>query len=281
MLASHADPAAQPRAARPHVTHRVARVLMALGIGAASLVLGVLAIVYVGGALVRGVIRALDRAPGARVEGSIHNVSTAGRRWSGSSMPIMLRDGFFGRLGSLAGTLLRVALLALFAVALMAFGRPHVERVAKRAAADPLRAGLVGFAAQILFVPVLVITVVVLAISIIGIPLLVLVPFAIVLAMIVLVVGFTGIAYHAGRLLNDRFGWTGRGEYVTVLVGVAAIAAVTLLARTVALVAGGVLGWPLSAVGYLVEYVAWTLGFGAAILVFPRRRSTPPPIPAS
>ena len=231
---------------------------------------------------------ALTRAAGSRVDGSIHNVSSGQRTWSSPGMPGLLRDGFFGRLGSLAGTLIRVALLALLALAVMAFGRSSVERVADRAAADPVRAGLIGFAAQILFFPVLVLTVVILAISIVGIPLLVLVPFGVVLAAIVLVIGFTGVAYHVGRMLNQRFGWTGRGDYLTVLLGVVTIAALTLLARSVALVAGGVLGWPLSAVGFVVEYAAWTLGFGAAILMFPRRRTlfppaappAPPPIPA-
>jgi hypothetical protein len=98
-----------------------------------------------------------------------------------------------------------------------------------------------------------------------------------------MVMGFTGVAYHVGRMLNERFGWTGRGEYVTVLLGVVTIAAVTLLARSVALVAGGILGWPFSVVGFVLEYAAWTLGFGAAILVIPKRRRVPPvppPIPA-
>jgi hypothetical protein len=168
-------------------------------------------------------------------------------------------------------------------VALVAFGRTSVERVAERAATDPLRAGLVGFAAQIMFVPILILTVVVLAISIVGIPLLALIPFAILLAIIGLILGFSGVAFHVGRMLNERFGWTGRGEYVTVLLGVVAIAALTVLARSVALVTGAFLGWPLLVVGLLVEYAAWTLGLGAAILVIPRRWRTPPvppPIPA-
>ena len=225
---------------------------------------------------------ALNRAAGSRVDGAIHNVTSGRRTWSSGDTPNPLRSGFFGRLGSLAGTLIRVALLALLALVVVAFGRRSVERVADRAAADPVRAGLVGFAAQILFFPVLVLTVILLAISIVGIPLLVLVPFGVVLAVIVMVVGFTGVAYHVGRLLNGRFGWTGRNEYVTVLLGVVTIAAVTLLARSVALVAGGMLGWPLSAVGFVIEYAAWTLGLGAAILMFRGRQtlSPPPPIPA-
>jgi hypothetical protein len=177
------------------------------------------------------------------------------------------------------GTLVRVTLLALLSLIAVAFGHNTIVRIADRTAADPLRAGLVGFFAQLLFFPVLIIAILVLAISIIGIPLLLLLPFVFLLALITLVVGFTGVAYQVGRMLNDRFGWSGRGTYATVLVGVVMIAAVTLVARSAAIVGGGLFSFPLSAVGYLVEYAAWTLGLGAAILAWMRSRDTPPPLP--
>jgi hypothetical protein len=53
---------------------------------------------------------------------------------------------------------------------------------------------------------------------------------------------------------------------------------VTLIARALALVAGG-FAFPLLAVGLFVEYAAWTLGLGAIILAWMHRRETPPPIP--
>lgn len=222
----------------------------------------------------------LNREAGARIDGSIDNVgigSIDGPAWG---IPAAIGANIFGRIGSLAGTVLRVALLALLALVVMAFGRASIERIADRTAADPLRAGLVGFFAQLLFFPVLVITVVVLAISIIGIPLLLLVPFGIVLMLVVLLVGFTGVAYQVGRLLNGRFGWT-RGAYATVILGVVVIAAVTLIARSAAVAGGSLLTFPLSAAGYILEYTAWTLGFGAAILAWLRRRHLPPPLPTA
>ena len=56
------------------------------------------------------------------------------------------------------------------------------------------------------------------------------------------------------------------------LLGVFAIALVTLLARALAVMGGGFLTFPIHVVGYLVEYAAWTLGFGAAILALLRER---------
>jgi hypothetical protein len=64
-----------------------------------------------------------------------------------------------------------------------------------------------------------------------------------------------------------RLGRTDRSAYAAVAVGVVAFAGLTLLAKLAGLVGGFVLGGPLVALGYLVEYVAWTVGFGAAILV--------------
>jgi len=69
----------------------------------------------------------------------------------------------------------------LFVLIVTAIGQRPVQQIVARIAAEPLRAGLVGLLAEILFVPVLVVTIVALAISIIGIPLLLLVPFAIIL----------------------------------------------------------------------------------------------------
>jgi hypothetical protein len=122
----------------------------------------------------------------------------------------------------------------------------------------------------VLFLPLLLITIVVLVVSIIGIPLLVLLPFAFLTLMIVALVGFTGVAYYVGGLLASRFGWTDRGAYVAVVLGVLAIALITLVARAAAIVGGGFFAFPVAFVGYVVEYLAWTLGFGAAILALHR-----------
>ena len=222
----------------------------------------------------------LNRSPTARIGGSVNNVGLGNTSWGGGDFGDALRDRFLFRVGGLAGTLLRVTLVLLLALAVVALGPAYVERIADRTAVDPLRAGLIGFFAELLFFPVLVITVVVLAISIIGIPLLVLVPFGIVLALVVLLVGFTGVAYQVGRTLHARFGWSGRGAYASVALGVIVIGALTVLARSAALIGGGFLGFPLAALGYFVEYVAWTIGFGAAILVWLHRRRPELHVPA-
>lgn len=224
----------------------------------------------------------LTRDPKARIGGDVSNVGIGAvpvGRWA---LPAVVLAPFAWRVGTLAATLMRVAVIALLALLALAIGRTWVERIADRAAVDPWRAGLIGFFAEILVLPVLVITIVVLAVSIVGIPLLVLLPFAMLFLGVVLLVGFTGVAYQVGRVINARAGWTDRSPYMTVIVGVVVIAALTVLARSAAIFGGGLIGFPLAALGYLVEYLAWTIGFGSAIQVWLRHRRgvTPPPLPA-
>jgi hypothetical protein len=213
----------------------------------------------------------LRRDSGSRVDGDVNEV---GGRFSARAVPGFIGNTFVGRIGSLAGTLARVGLIMVLALAAMAFGRNAVGRIADYAAIDPVRSSLVGFLAELLFLPLLLVTIVVLAISIIGIPLLLLLPFALVLLVGVLIVGFTGVAYQLGRWFNARFGWAARGPYATVLLGVLAIVLLTVLARSAAIIGGRFLTFPLSAVGIIVEYIAWTLGLGSAIQVWLRHRRT-------
>ena len=242
-----------------------------------SLTLGPEAVVHGDVTVVGG---GLNRSPTARVDGTVTNVGGGGFRRGFGNLGNAVRDAFAWRVGGFAATLGRVAFILLLTLVVVAFGQSVVERIADRTAVDPLRAGLIGFFAELLFVPLLVITVLVLAVSIIGIPLLVLVPFGIVLALLVLLVGFTGVAYQVGRTLHARFGWSGRGAYATVALGVIVIGGLTVLARSAALLGGGLFGAPLAALGYFVEYVAWTIGFGAAILVWLRGRRRELHVPA-
>ena len=222
-------------------------------------------------ALVRGDLNVvgggLTRAPGARVMGSVHEVGGGaaafgrGRGWSTGL------GSFWPRFGSLAATIFRMTLLVLLGLIVMAFGKRPIERIATRTAATPVRAGLVGLLAEILFLPMLILVVVVLAVSIVGIPLLALVPFAVLLMMLVMLVGFIALGYQLGRRLMAKLGWTERGDYLAVAIGIVAIGCLTVIAKLAALAAGSLLGVPLTMLGYTVEYVAWTVGFGATIMV--------------
>ena len=238
-------------------------------------------------AVVRGEVTAVGgpfkRDPQAQVFGKVNEVGIGG---NGQTIPpyrVNVRDILFGslasRVGRLSTTVVRVLMFILFALIVTAVAQRPVQQIAARISAEPVRAGLVGLLAEILFVPVLVVTILALVISIIGIPLLVLVPFGVVLVGIVMLVGFTGAAHVVGNWTLERFGRAERNPYLITAVGIVVIAGLTLIGRLFALALGG-FGAPFYIAGYLLEYLAWTVGFGAAIQTWLQMRRGPaaPPI---
>ncbi|MCX6544744.1 MAG: hypothetical protein NTV05_10080 [Acidobacteria bacterium] len=215
----------------------------------------------------------IERDAGATVSGQINEVRitipsvrpyvhvSPWRDWTWWASP-------FGASVELVGTVVRIGVVGLLAVMVVTVFPTKVRRVAERVSAEPWRAALTGLAAQVLFVPLLVLTVLVLAVSIIGIPLLLLLPFVIVLALAALLLGFAGVGCAIGQQINRRGTEEVRNLIVPLVVGLVIIWALTLVARFV-----GLAGLPLRAivggvllVGFVVEYVAWTLGLGGVLL---------------
>ena len=224
----------------------------------------------------------LARAPTAVVGGSVQEVDFLPRVVDGTGW----RQVFAGMLperGGLVPTIVRALLLVLVGLIVVAVGQTSIERVAQQVKAEPVRSGLVGLLAEVLFVPVLVVTVILLAVSIIGIPAIVLVPFGVLLVVLLMLIGFSAMAYALGGAVMRRFRGA-QNTYVAVVIGVVAILGVTLFARMMALSFSSAAA-PLVAAGFVLEFVAWTIGFGAVILalVDARRRRvlTPAPPPSS
>ncbi len=172
--------------------------------------------------------------------------------------------GFFDAGWDLVGVLF----LALLACLVLVVARNPVERIAWKAGAEPLKAGLVGLLTQILCLPALVLVCLLLLISIVGIPLLLLVPFAILGFVLVAFVGYTAVAYRLGGWLEDRFGFDFGNPYMNLLVGVAAIEIWALVGELLSFGPGPIrlFAFMFGVFGCLVIYLAWTVGLGAAIL---------------
>ena len=113
-------------------------------------------------------------------------------------------------------------------------------------------------------------------ITIIGIPLLLLLPFVLLGLIVVALVGFTSVAHYLGRLVAARMGWSVDNPYLTTITGIVLVMSPVLLARIAGL--GGGIMFPMTAglslIGVLVEYLAWTVGFGAVALARFTRPST-------
>ncbi len=215
------------------------------------------------------------RAPGAQVRGGVTEVALGGavsaedvrrRAWSHGWGPWP----FFGTSGTVSRLVLsmvRVALLLLFASLALLLARTTVERSAHRVADEPLKSTVVGVVAQLLLLPMLVLTVIVLAISLIGIPLLLLVPFAVLFLVLMALAGFAGTASAVGQWARRRFSLGTEGAWADLAVGVALIVLPVLVGRFVGLGgwAAGPFAFLLLAVGFAIEYLAWASGFGAVL----------------
>lgn len=227
----------------------------------------------------------LTRAEGARVYGAVSDVSFGD--WPGWSVwmrwPWVEADA--ARWLGLGGAVLRASLLAILTALVVLVARGPVFRIARAAAAEPGRAMLVGLAAEILFVPALVIGSVALAVTIIGIPLLlVLLPLAILAGLLAMLLGFTAIACQIGEWIENRLGWRLRSAVIATILGLVVIIGPSLLSRALG-IAPEPIRWAafgLLVAGAFVEFVVWTLGLGATLMTgFGRRSIAPPPIPAS
>jgi hypothetical protein len=221
----------------------------------------------------------------AQITGEIHDVSVfwpdaqfaLGEWWWGI-------DRAWWAMFSFVGTLFRLAIVMLACCFLALIAPGWIRRVERVAEVAPLACGLVGLTMQVMFVPLLLITVAGLIITIIGIPLLVLVPFALFAFALTWLAGFAGVAAEVGGRLRGRATGVSDSPVLDTALGVALIGLVTVIGNLLAV--GPWLFTPaasaFSAAGFVIEYLAWTVGLGAALLAPFRSRwpSTPPPIPA-
>lgn len=236
-------------------------------------------------AVVRGdvtvVVGSLDRAPAAELRGAVTQVGVSGIRGTdaGRWWQIGWPGGWPGR-GDLFGTAMRLFLLALLASGIVLVARGPVERTARRARAEPLKAGVVGVLAQMLALPLLVSGILIAVISIVGIPLLLLLPFVVMAAGFIMLVGFSGAVLGAGELVRSRMGVSSAAVYASVWAGVALILLPTLAGEALGVFDGFFrgLGVLLALFGLALEYAAWTAGLGAFIL---NRFSPSPPAPGA
>lgn len=226
----------------------------------------------------------ITRDPGAQLVGGVNYVSFGD--WSRRNLGWLptVRFGEIGRWLSLAGTLARVSVLGILMAMMLVVARARVARVGRAALAEPAKALVIGLAAEIFFIPLLVAASIGLAITIIGIPFVaVLIPIAIVLLVFAFVLGFTSLACRLGDWIEDRLGWQPGNAFLATAIGFFVLLMPTLLARFLNVASDGVgpLTWILVMIGLTVEFFAWTIGLGAAITTgLGRWYTVPPPITA-
>jgi hypothetical protein len=213
---------------------------------------------------------AVTREHGSRVHGSLtEGVAFPGFLMDDRHFPGLLPFGF-GAAGHFAGLLIAAVLL----LAVLLLARNSFERVDFELTTQPWKCLAVGVCAQVLFLPALVIVTVVLVISVIGCALILLYPVILVLLVLMALVGFASACHRVGRWLEARFGFQVASPWAALLLGFIAIEMWSFLAVLI-----GATGFHiffvshlLSLFGLAVRYVAWTSGFGGALLAYFRQR---------
>lgn len=227
----------------------------------------------------------LDVADTAEIYGEIHDVGVLWPeiRFAVSDWLWGIDRGWWAAF-TLAGTVFRFTLIMLVSCLLALLAPGWIRRVGDRITDAPLASGFIGVATQMLIVPVFLVAVTGMVLTIIGIPFLLLVPFVLLAFLVWWVAGFASVAALVGGRLRARVGLADPGAVLDVAWGVALIFLITFIANLLAF--GPSILWPLSTsfnvIGFVVEYLAWTVGLGAALLApLHRRWGTPPPVPSA
>jgi hypothetical protein len=182
---------------------------------------------------------------------------------------------------ALSATLTRLSLVLIVSLLLTIVAPRWVRSMGVRASST-VSSGLLGAAAEIVFVPALIAVIIGLVVSIVGIPLLGAIPFALALGMLAWTGGFAAVAACLGARLRGSSVATSSSLVTDVLIGFTAISALSIMAHLISVGSGWTspLGWMMHAGGIAIEYVAWTIGLGAALSCrFVRSNPMPPPTP--
>ena len=199
--------------------------------------------------------------PKARVRGGVDETVLRIPGIDGRRLP----RGWFTGL-ALAGTILRLLFVFIVASALTLIAPAWVRRISWRAGEGMASSAAIGLACQVAFVPVLLLIIAALAVSIVGIPLIGTMPLVIAAAGVAGTAGFTAVAARIGARLRGTTVEASNALWVDVLLGMTVVSALTLFARFAAFGPfwTSPAAWSVSAMGFLIEYLVWTIGIGAA-----------------
>jgi len=219
--------------------------------------------------------------PGAQVRGKVDEAVVFPPDWDINLGWLSLPGGWWP-VAALGATLMRLSLILVVSLLLTLVAHGWIRSMATRAS-SVLSAGLLGAAVEVLFVPAMLAIVIGLLISIVGIPLLGAIPFVLAAAALVWAGGFAAVAMCLGARLRGRSVVISSSPMLDVVLGFVAITVVTVVAHFISLGPGWLtpVGWLTRALGLTIEYVAWTIGLGAAISsIFLRGPAIPPRVPA-
>ena len=204
----------------------------------------------------------VNKDPGAIIRGQKATVSFGPKglfRFPHFIFPPFM-GGFYGF--ALLLRIFKIIFFLFLGIVVISIVPKNVAKVKDKIRQDFLKSALVGFAAEILILPIFLILIV----TIIGIPIAILIEPLVVLAALIL--GYTATSYFVGEKLKQSTNLKPETPLMTLVIGILAVESVLLLARVVGFF-GGLLSpfsWILTFFGWAIWYLVVTVGFGAAIL---------------
>jgi hypothetical protein len=216
----------------------------------------------------------IHREPGAKVHGRINEVGVgpfSGRFGRHVHFGRFGHDWepwpFWGGVSQVMGSILFTVVMGLLVCLVLLVARAPLERVDRQLVARPWPSAAVGLAGFVFFWPLVAAVTILLIITVIGCALFLLYPFLFLYVGLLLLLGYSAIAYRLGRVVEGRFGRNFGSPYGAALVGVLLIQVWSIFGHMLDLLPGlGFFSVMVGLFGFLAQAVAWIVGFGAVIL---------------
>jgi hypothetical protein len=227
---------------------------------------------------------AVERRSGGTIRGSVAEVPMLGSGWSNDrgfqfdNRLLRRQHSWWSAVWGVFWWAIWVVLRSMLVSIVVLLAPRFVEQCGRKIGVEWWKSGLVGLLVLIIFLPVLVVLIVMLAITIIGIPLAVLL--AILSPFLILglwLLGAVAAARCVGNWTLARLGRSPRGEYLPVITGVVVLSSFDLVGHLFDLLAVGLGIFRIPAdffhgLGFVAWLVATVIGLGAVFMVALERR---------
>lgn len=230
----------------------------------------------------------LDVDPGARIDGDVNTTHIGWPDWNWGGWPVMPRIGQVWWEGAaFAFTIGRFVLVLFLSILLVVIAPRWTGSIASRLSGGPLVSVIAGFAAEIFFAPAMIVLTIALIITIVGIPLLAGLPFLIAAFALLWVAGYATVAGALGARLRGADWYVNGLRPLDVVLGSFMLSSLTIVGQLLMMGTNwlGPIALLVRGTGWTIEYIAWTVGLGAALTAwlrpsgFDTRGAVPPVVP--
>jgi hypothetical protein len=232
----------------------------------------------------------LSRDPASQVAGDVHVARVSvpwawGWTWPAVAFPDV--NHFWWDGVALMFTIGRFIVMLILSMLLVTLAPRWTMVIAARLASAPGVSAIAGFAGEILFAPALVCLTVLLVITIVGIPLLAGLPVVIAAFALTWLAGYAVVTGLLGARLRGADWYIHGIRPIDVFIGSCILSSITVVGQILMLGPGWFtpLAMFVRGTGWTIEYIAWTVGLGAALMAWLRPGngfnpgSVPPVVP--